>query len=135
MRNNKKKGFTLVELLVVIAILAILATVSTVGYTAFVKSARNSNAATELEQIARIIETDLMDDGKLTIGTTEITMNEDEDALVAAAGVDIEAVLATHIDIAPLLGEGDTLELDGLKLTLTKDYNGAEGTASVTLFK
>ena len=38
MRNNTKKGFTLVELLVVIAILAILATVSVVGYTSFIES-------------------------------------------------------------------------------------------------
>ena len=37
MRNNTKKGFTLVELLVVIAILAILATVSVVGYTAYIE--------------------------------------------------------------------------------------------------
>ena len=43
MRNNKNKGFTLVELLVVIAILAILATVSVVGYTSFIKSATVSN--------------------------------------------------------------------------------------------
>ena len=43
MRNNKNKGFTLVELLVVIAILAILATVSVVGYTSFIKSAHISN--------------------------------------------------------------------------------------------
>lgn len=39
MKNNKKKGFTLVELLVVIAILAILATVSVVGYTSFIERA------------------------------------------------------------------------------------------------
>ncbi|MBQ9978163.1 MAG: type II secretion system protein [Clostridia bacterium] len=43
MRNNKNKGFTLVELLVVIAILAILATVSVVGYTSFIESATVSN--------------------------------------------------------------------------------------------
>ena len=43
MRNNKMKGFTLVELLVVIAILAILATVSVVGYTSFIESANVSN--------------------------------------------------------------------------------------------
>lgn len=43
--NKKKtrKGFTLVELLVVIAILAILATVSIVGYTSFTKKAQESN--------------------------------------------------------------------------------------------
>ena len=38
MKHNTKKGFTLVELLVVIAILAILATVSVVGYTSFIES-------------------------------------------------------------------------------------------------
>ncbi len=43
MRNNKKRGFTLVELLVVIAILAILATVSVVGYTSFITRASVSN--------------------------------------------------------------------------------------------
>ena len=50
MKNNKK-GFTLVELLVVIAILAILATVSIVGYTSFINNANNSVAQQELTQI------------------------------------------------------------------------------------
>ena len=45
---NTRKGFTLVELLVVIAILAILATVSVVGYTAFIQSAEEEAANTEL---------------------------------------------------------------------------------------
>lgn len=48
---KKTKGFTLVELLVVIAILAILATVSVVGYTSFIDSAKNSVAQQELTQI------------------------------------------------------------------------------------
>ncbi len=53
MRNNKKRGFTLVELLVVIAILAILATVSVVGYTSFIESAtvsNDENLATQLNK-------------------------------------------------------------------------------------
>lgn len=48
---NTKKGFTLVELLVVIAILAILATVSVVGYTSFINNAENSVALSEVTQI------------------------------------------------------------------------------------
>ena len=40
--KNTKKGFTLVELLVVIAILAILATVAVVGYTSFIDKANTS---------------------------------------------------------------------------------------------
>lgn len=47
----KTKGFTLVELLVVIAILAILATVSVVGYTSFIDKAHKSNAETLLAQV------------------------------------------------------------------------------------
>lgn len=52
----KTKGFTLVELLVVIAILAILATVSVVGYTSFIERAEDSNAETELHQIETTIQ-------------------------------------------------------------------------------
>ena len=47
----KTKGFTLVELLVVIAILAILATVSVVGYTSFINRANDSVAMQELTQL------------------------------------------------------------------------------------
>jgi prepilin-type N-terminal cleavage/methylation domain-containing protein len=48
---NTRKGFTLVELLVVIAILAILATVSVVGYTSFINRANSSVAQQELTQV------------------------------------------------------------------------------------
>jgi len=40
--KNAKKGFTLVELLIVIAILAILATVAIVGYTSYINKAQLS---------------------------------------------------------------------------------------------
>ena len=53
---NTRKGFTLVELLVVIAILAILATVSVVGYTSFINRANVSNAQTEAHQVQTTIE-------------------------------------------------------------------------------
>ena len=57
----KKKGFTLVELLVVIAIIAILATVSVVGYTAFIGKANDSNALTELSQIKEAVNAVVFD--------------------------------------------------------------------------
>ena len=60
MKKNTKKGFTLVELLVVIAILAILASVAVVGYTAFINKAKESNAKTEAHQIDKAIESALL---------------------------------------------------------------------------
>lgn len=62
MRNNKMKGFTLVELLVVIAILAILATVSVVGYTSYIESAYVSNDNTvvaQLNSFAGVLKADM----------------------------------------------------------------------------
>ena len=69
---NTRKGFTLVELLVVIAILAILATVSVVGYTSFIDRADQSNNDTEAHQIESAIETILMFDDEYVISDTTV---------------------------------------------------------------
>ena len=58
--KNTKKGFTLVELLVVIAILAILASVAVVGYTSFVGRANDTQATSEARQITNYINADIM---------------------------------------------------------------------------
>lgn len=50
-----KKGFTLVELLVVIAILAILAAVSVVGYLSFTEKAKQSNDVTVTSQLNNVL--------------------------------------------------------------------------------
>ena len=77
--NMKKKGFTLVELLVVIAIIAILATVSVVGYTAFLDKANQSNAMTEAAQVEEAIKTNLMADDDYVIGTVQSTETLEKD--------------------------------------------------------
>ena len=53
--KNTKKGFTLVELLVVIAILAILATVAVVGYTSFTEKAQQSVDQQLVDQINTLL--------------------------------------------------------------------------------
>ncbi len=60
--KNSKKGFTLVELLVVIAILAILATVAVVGYTSFIEKA---NESADIQAVAQM-NTVLSADGAVT---------------------------------------------------------------------
>lgn len=87
---NTRKGFTLVELLVVIAILAILATVSVVGYTAFINSADDGAALSELSSVKTFMEgydlTAGNRDGKVSIEeieaavadtTTEVSAKKD----------------------------------------------------------
>ncbi len=55
-KDNKRTGFTLVELLVVIAILAVLATVSVVGYLGFTKKAHVSNDISLTTQMNTILQ-------------------------------------------------------------------------------
>ncbi len=53
--KNTKKGFTLVELLVVIAIVAILATVAIIGYTSFTKKAEMSADQSAVTQMNTVL--------------------------------------------------------------------------------
>lgn len=56
MEKGKKKGFTLVELLVVIAIIAVLATVSVVGYLGFTRQAQESVDQQAVTQMNTILQ-------------------------------------------------------------------------------
>ena len=90
---NTRKGFTLVELLVVIAILAILATVSVVGYTSFIENANNSAAQQELVQIRdKVIADDILNKD-FAIVEDEIVWATDLDSKVNA-----ENAVKTWID-------------------------------------
>ena len=84
---KKKKGFTLVELLVVIAILAVLATVSVVGYMGFTKKAKESNDASLTAQM----NTALQANGVVKKNKTLTEARED----LLEAGIDLEKVTPT----------------------------------------
>lgn len=78
MYKKFKKGFTLVELIVVMAIIAILSTVAVVSYSAIVKKAEQSKVDSELAQIVNVLraeaaetETIIGDDGELTLALSE----------------------------------------------------------------
>ena len=78
MNNNKKKGFTLVELLVVIAILAILATVSVVGYTSYIEGAEKTAATTEAASIHDAILVALVQDKNIKLETKAAVVDNPE---------------------------------------------------------
>ena len=84
---KKKKGFTLVELLVVIAILAVLATVSVVGYMGFTKKAHESNDIGLTTQMNTILQAEEV--------TNKPTSPHEAVQQLANGGVDVEKLTPT----------------------------------------
>lgn len=102
MKKRLKKGFTLVELVVVIAIIAILSAVSVAGYFGFTTNARKTATKQEAKDIANLIlvvaadeeTTGVTNDGEKVTLTYEVVTGDsavatgkyksDADALIAA---------------------------------------------------
>jgi prepilin-type N-terminal cleavage/methylation domain-containing protein len=126
-RNNKRKGFTLVELLVVIAILAILAATAVVGYTSFIKKANQSNALSELNQIRNVVITSVIVDGEEAVaisGDESIVFEYDGETLsvtLVPKAASPELTAAKVVEAINILAEAE--ELSG---TLSVDVAGAE---------
>ncbi len=79
MNKKIKKGFTLVELLVVIAILAVLATVSVVGYTSFITKSEMSVDEQFVTQLNTYLEAAEVVDGKLaTVADAQAILAEND---------------------------------------------------------
>ncbi len=101
MRKNEK-GFTLVELIVVIAIVAILASVAIVGYTQFINNARKTKAQSELDQIYNVMYADAVLGVKLNAEgevaetgeafVVELTVDKGK-LIIAADSTEVEGVL------------------------------------------
>jgi len=125
-KQNKRKGFTLVELLVVIAIIAILATVSVVGYVGLTKKAKESNAKSELNQAKTLITAyGLTGDEIVASSTTYKFVYNTE----TANGYTLKAYTVSGGKDSDLtsLDEGVTL-----KTIFADDLDGLSGTFTVT---
>lgn len=121
----KTKGFTLVELLVVIAILAILATVSVVGYTSYIQNANNSACEQELAQIkTQVLANDI-------VGTYKdsYTYSSTDFKWTTAKTVETEAEAEVVAAIDAMVPELNIGETDGA--TLTVDGTLANGVLTV----
>lgn len=70
-QNKKQKGFTIVELLIVIVVIGILAAISIVAYNGVQERARVQRANSDLSAIAKAIYTARINTDKTLMGVTQ----------------------------------------------------------------
>ena len=90
--NRKKKdnkGFTLVELVIVVAILAILVGILAPQYTKYVEKSRKAADASNLENLVTAFKTAASDgDDQIPAGTYKFTINKEADKDSTATTLD-----------------------------------------------
>ncbi|WP_319001937.1 type II secretion system protein [Clostridium algoriphilum] len=90
-KKKKKKGFTLIELIVVIAIIGILALIAVPKLSGFQDKARRTQVVTDSHQITTAIESILTEapTGTITAVTSALTITAgSSDQVLKMAGVD-----------------------------------------------
>lgn len=68
-KYNQQRGFTIVELLIVIVVISILAAITVVAYTGVQERSRDSNRKTDLAQIATALRLYHIDNGPMSTGS------------------------------------------------------------------
>lgn len=82
LKNKKKKGFTLIELIIVIAIIAILAAVAIPKFSSISKDAKIKSDIANAKTISNAVSA-LIADGKITIPSKDLNIeltNDDDNA-------------------------------------------------------
>ena len=126
MKKSNKKGFTLVELIVVIAIMAILAAVLVPTVTSKIKDANSSAAKSDVSSLANGIQADII---SIHAGTfSGLTYFED---ITHAAAAATDAEIVAKIKTAPEGVTYDTSTAGVIKVS--KAGGGDTWTVTITV--
>lgn len=122
MKKKLKKGFTLVEMLVVVAIIGVLSTVLYTSYNRYIKSTKETVAKSEVLTIVQCFETAMLDNIKNKKPTDEVVTAETFTSYDELLNLDLEITYNTISDY--ILPEHIILDFDdekNLKYVNTKD--------------
>ncbi len=101
MNKAKSRGFTIVELLIVIIIIAILAAITIVAYTGIQQRARDSQRKTHVQAIVKALELYYIDNGRYPSGSGSTTINNAWSTTADASWSNLATALSPYLATLP----------------------------------
>ena len=146
LKENKKKGFTLVELIVVLVILAILAALLIPALTGYINKAKNKSIVAETRQVVMAAQTLVEEkygvlsseaaDSAITVGESDSVASDKKTATIAKGSItDLAEVKGTIVGVSVKAGvvEQVVYQTNGRYCKYTKDgVDGTDGAYNVT---
>lgn len=71
--SGKARGFTLMEIMIVVAIIGVLAAIAIPAYMAYTKKAKSGEAALQLNKIGKNLKLDFQRDAQFALGSAPLT--------------------------------------------------------------
>ena len=130
-KNNAKKGFTLMELLIVVAIIAVLVAIAIPVFSGQLEKSREATDAANIRSAyAEVVAASLTDQSKDASAKVEKAQTQDDwqnTSLDNIAGVDIDEINSTDDTTVKYTASTGKLQIDGNDVT-TSFINSSSAT-------
>jgi type II secretion system protein G len=120
-KTQTQRGFTIVELLIVIVVIGILAAITIVAYNGIQKRASDTRRRSDIEIITKALEMYYIDVGRYPAGSGSTTINASWSTTADASWQNLINALKPYVATLP----SDPISTPGVAVTGSSGYNYA----------